>query len=72
MCNLSLLFSGGSKMKLTLAENNYLKDSITIISDLVTEGRFKIGTDAIELIAMDPANVAMVVLLNILLKNLLK
>ncbi len=48
-------------MKLTLAENKYLKDSITIISDLVTEGRFKIEKDAIELIAMDPANVAMVV-----------
>lgn len=48
-------------MKLTLAENKYLKDSITIISDLVNEGRFKIGKDAIELIAMDPANVAMVV-----------
>jgi len=48
-------------MKLTLAENNYLKDSITIISDLVTDGRFKINKDAIELIAMDPANVAMVV-----------
>ncbi len=48
-------------MKLTLADNKYLKDSITIISDLVNEGRFKIGKDAIELIAMDPANVAMVV-----------
>jgi len=48
-------------MKLTLAENKYLKDSITIISDLVTEARFKIGKDAIELVAMDPANVAMVV-----------
>lgn len=48
-------------MKLTLAENRYLKDSIAIISDLVNEARFKIGKDAIELVAMDPANVAMVV-----------
>jgi proliferating cell nuclear antigen len=61
MCSLSLSCSGGLKMKLTLAENAYLKDSITIISDLVTEARFKINKDAIELIAMDPANVAMVV-----------
>ncbi|MFP4402993.1 MAG: proliferating cell nuclear antigen (pcna) [Nanoarchaeota archaeon] len=48
-------------MKLTLAEPKYIKDSITIISELVTEARFKITKDAIELIAMDPANVAMVV-----------
>ena len=48
-------------MKLTLAEPKYLKDSISIISDLVNEGRFKITKDAIELIAMDPANVAMVI-----------
>ena len=47
-------------MKLTLAEPKYLKDSISIISDLVNEGRFKITEDAIELVAMDPANVAMV------------
>ena len=48
-------------MKLTLSEPRYLKDSITIISDLVTEARFKINKDALELVAMDPANVAMVV-----------
>lgn len=48
-------------MKLTLAEPKYLKESITIISDLVNEARFKINKDAIELVAMDPANVAMVV-----------
>ncbi|MCH8873207.1 proliferating cell nuclear antigen (pcna) [candidate division KSB1 bacterium] len=47
-------------MKLTLAEPKYLKESITIISDLVNEARFKINKDAIELVAMDPANVAMV------------
>ncbi|MFW6014561.1 MAG: proliferating cell nuclear antigen (pcna) [Candidatus Nanoarchaeia archaeon] len=48
-------------MKLTLAEPKYFKDSIAIISELVTEARFKITKDAIELVAMDPANVAMVV-----------
>jgi|TARA_B100001971_G_C18245310_1_gene573823 proliferating cell nuclear antigen len=48
-------------MKLTLAEPRYLKESITIISDLVNEARFKVNKDAIELVAMDPANVAMVV-----------
>ncbi|MFH1770423.1 MAG: proliferating cell nuclear antigen (pcna) [archaeon] len=48
-------------MKLTLSEPKFLKDSISIISDLVTEATFKITKDAIELIAMDPANVAMVI-----------
>lgn len=48
-------------MKLTLADGKYLKDSISIISDLVTEGRFKINANGMELIAMDPANVAMVI-----------
>ena len=48
-------------MKLTLAEPKYLKEPISIISDLVTEARFKITPDAIELVAMDPANVAMVI-----------
>jgi len=48
-------------MKLTLAEPSYLKDSVSIISDLVNEAKFKISKDAIELVAMDPANVALVV-----------
>lgn len=48
-------------MKLTLAEPKYLKDSISIISDLVNEGTFKIGKEGIKLTAMDPANVAMIV-----------
>lgn len=48
-------------MKLTLAEPKLLKDSISIISDLVSEVRFSISADAIELVAMDPANVAMVI-----------
>jgi proliferating cell nuclear antigen len=48
-------------MKLTLAEPKYLKESITIISELVNEARFKVSKEAIELVAMDPANVAMVI-----------
>ena len=48
-------------MRLTLAEPKYLKESIAIISELVNEGRFKITSNSIELIAMDPANVAMIV-----------
>lgn len=48
-------------MKLSLNDSTILKDSITVISDLVNEARFKIKKDHIELIAMDPANVAMVI-----------
>ncbi len=48
-------------MKLVLAEPTLLKDSVSIISELVSEARFKVGKDAIELVAMDPANVAMVI-----------
>ena len=48
-------------MRLTLAEPNYLKDSVSIISELVNEASFKIKTNSIELVAMDPANVAMVI-----------
>ena len=48
-------------MKLTLAEPKYLKESISIISDLVNEARFKVTKEGIELVAMDPANVAMVI-----------
>jgi len=48
-------------MKLVLADSTYLKDSIAVISELVNEARFKISKDGIEMVAMDPANVAMVV-----------
>ncbi len=48
-------------MKLTLAEPRFLKDPITIISELVNEARFRITKDSVELVAMDPANVAMVI-----------
>ena len=48
-------------MKLVLAEPKYFKESISIISELVSEAKFKVNSDGFELIAMDPANVAMVV-----------
>lgn len=48
-------------MKLSLADPKYIKESISIISDLVSEARFKVNKDGIELVAMDPANVAMVI-----------
>jgi len=48
-------------MKLTLSEPRYLKDSILIISELVNEANIKLYKDRIELIAMDPASVAMVI-----------
>src|SRR3989344_3842669 len=48
-------------MKLSLAEPRLLIDSIGIISDIVNDVRFKIDSNAVELVAMDPANVAMVI-----------
>ncbi len=48
-------------MKLTLADPKLLKDSVSIISELVTEASFSITKDSIDLVAMDPANVAMVI-----------
>lgn len=48
-------------MKLVLAETKLIKDSISIISEIVTEARFKVTKNTIELVAMDPANVAMVI-----------
>ncbi|MAF50760.1 MAG: proliferating cell nuclear antigen (pcna) [Nanoarchaeota archaeon] len=48
-------------MKLTLAESRLLKEPISIISELVSEVSFKIDKEKVELVAMDPANVVMVV-----------
>lgn len=47
-------------MQLTLAEPRLLKESMNIISELVTEVTIKVDKDKIEIIAIDPANVAMV------------
>lgn len=48
-------------MILTLADSKNLKESISVVSDLVKEATFHIGSDGLELIAMDPATVAMVI-----------
>jgi len=48
-------------MKIVLTEPRFLKEPINVISELVTEARFKFDKDKLELIAMDPANVAMIV-----------
>ena len=48
-------------MKLVLADSKLLADSISIISELVNEARIKISKESLEIISMDPANVAMVI-----------
>lgn len=48
-------------MKLVLADASHFKDSISVISELVNEARFKVTKDYVELVAMDPATVAMVI-----------
>ncbi len=47
-------------MKLVLAEPRLLKESIGVISELVNEVTFKLDKEKIEITAMDPANVAMI------------
>jgi len=47
-------------MKLTLAEPKLLKESISILSELVNDVSIKIDKEKIEIIATDPANVALV------------
>jgi len=47
-------------MQLTLAEPRLLKESVNIISELVNEVTLKIDKDKIAIVAIDPANVAMV------------
>jgi len=48
-------------MKFVLAEPKLLKDSVGIISDLVSDVKIKFDSDKLEIVAMDPANVAMIV-----------
>ncbi len=48
-------------MNLTIAEPQILKESINVISELVSEATLKFDQDKIEIVAMDPANVAMIV-----------
>ncbi len=47
-------------MKLTLEEPRILVDSVNVISELVNDVIFKVDKNQIKLVAMDPANVAMV------------
>ncbi len=47
-------------MKLTLEEPRILVDSVNVVSELVNDVIFKIDKNQIKLVAMDPANVAMV------------
>lgn len=47
-------------MLLTLSEPRLLRESVNIISELVNEVTLKVDKDKIEIIAIDPANVAMV------------
>jgi proliferating cell nuclear antigen len=47
-------------MQLKLESPKLFADIITIISELVTEVRLKVGKDGLSLTAIDPANVAMV------------
>lgn len=48
-------------MRLVLAEPRLLKEGINIISDLVSDVRIKLDSNKLEIVAMDPANVAMVI-----------
>jgi len=48
-------------MKLTLQEPRYLVDPMTVISELVNEIQLKVDKDKIEVIAIDPANAALVI-----------
>jgi len=48
-------------MKLSIAEPKLIVDSIGVISELVNDVRMRFDKDKIEIVAMDPANVAMVI-----------
>jgi len=46
-------------MKLTLADSKLLKDSISVISELINEAVIRVTPDMLQVISMDDANVAM-------------
>ena len=54
--------AGKGKMKLKLTDSKVLSESINIISDLVTEVKAKVNKEGLSIIAIDPANVALVTL----------
>ena len=45
-----------------LNEPKILNNTIGVLSDFITEASFQIGKEGIKLIAMDPANISMVIL----------
>lgn len=47
-------------MKFTLSDSRLLKESVNVISELVNEVTFKLTKNGMELVAIDPANVAMI------------
>ena len=47
---------------LKLEESRILSSSISVISDFITEATFSITKEGLKLIAMDPANISMVIL----------
>ena len=49
-------------MKISMADGDMLKDSISLVSDIINETNLYVKKDGLEIVAMDPANVAMVVL----------
>lgn len=50
-------------MRVVLEEHSWLKDMVNTISELVNECQIKLDADGMKIVAMDPANVAMVNLL---------
>ena len=48
-------------MKLILSEPRLLKEPINAISELVNDVRLVVDKEQIELIAIDPSNVAMII-----------
>jgi proliferating cell nuclear antigen len=49
-------------MKLVLSDLRLFKESINVLSELVSEACFNVKKDYIEVVAMDPANISMIVL----------
>lgn len=47
---------------LKLEESRILSNSISVISDFITEATFSISKEGLKLVAMDPANISMVIL----------
>ena len=49
------------KFSICLAEPSYLKNSIELLNGMVNEAKFEVKKDMIQVVEMDPANVAMVI-----------